>query len=268
MKKVHAKHPYWPEASGSLGDVLQYDREELTMSEEARVRTLIGALNPKDLESRVRFFVSEMPWDFPIDEKLSFDEREKRQVQAVEEVARDLLKNPAELQKLLPELSTGYHRKGVQLGFAIAEFAERPLDWEGPIRQAFKAGSEDRRNFGVLVGFYAGLAVREPSAIENFKKEAAKSPVFAVALPYLCLQLGITPSDVALVCAGLKAGIVPVNAMASWGGGGVFAKLAPAAAKPLFDQLFAMDGDAYSIALDVMGMYVHGAGDRLEFASP
>ncbi|XSC41983.1 hypothetical protein ACF1BQ_025465 [Bradyrhizobium sp. RDT10] len=37
---------------------------------------------------------------------------------------------------------------------------------------------------------------------------------------------------------------------------------------PLFDQLFSMDGVAYSVALDLMGMYVHGAHDRLENLRP
>jgi hypothetical protein len=186
----------------------------------------------------------------------------------VEEVARELLQHPAELQKLLPELSTGNQRKAVQLGVAIAKFAERPLDWEKPIKDAFAAAVDATRNSSVLAGYYTGLAAREPSAVEAFKKEAARSPVFAIALPFVCLQIGITSSDVMLVCDGLKAGVIPMHSMAYWGYGGGFAKLDTAAVTPLFDQLFDMDGDAYSIALDIMGMYVHGAAQRLEALRP
>ncbi len=268
VEKVRTVHPYWPEALSAVGDVLQYDSNGLKPGEEPRVRALIDSLTPQDLASRVRFIVTEMPWDFPIDEKLSFEERGMRQVQAVEKVARELLRHPAELQRLLPELSTGDQRMAVQLGVAIAKFADRPLYWERPIKDAFALAAEGTRNFGVLAGYYTGLAAREPSAVDAFKKEAAQSPVFAIALPFVCLQIGITPSDVALVCDGLKAGIIPVHAMAYWSMGGVFAKLDVSVVSPLFDQLFDMDGDAYSIGLDVMGMYVHGEADRLDAFRP
>jgi hypothetical protein len=46
--------------------------------------------------------------------------------------------------------------------------------------------------------------------------------------------------------------------------GGVLAKLPPAAVVPLFDQMLAMDGQAYSVALDLIGMYVHGEPTRLD----
>jgi hypothetical protein len=50
--------------------------------------------------------------------------------------------------------------------------------------------------------------------------------------------------------------------------GGVFAKLDAAAAAPLFDQLLTMKGIGYTVALDVMGMFVHGKLDRLNELRP
>ena len=38
-------------------------------------------LTPETLAARVRFIVTEMPWDFPVDEKLDFELRGKRQVE-------------------------------------------------------------------------------------------------------------------------------------------------------------------------------------------
>jgi transcriptional regulator with XRE-family HTH domain len=268
VTKVRAVYPYWPQALNALGDVLQYDRDGLKPGEEARVRRLLEALSPKDLASRVRFVVTEMPWDFPVDEELSFEERGRRQVEAVEEVARELLAHPAELRELLPKLATGEQRMAVQLGIAIAKFAERPLDWEKPIRHAFAGAADGTRNLGVLAGYYTGLVAREPSAVEVFKNQAIRSSVFGVVLPFICLQTGITPSDVMLVCDGLKSGTIPVHSMNSWSYGGVFAKLDTVVVTPLFDQLFAMDGDAYPIAINIMGMYVHGQAHRLEALRP
>ncbi len=48
----------------------------------------------------------------------------------------------------------------------------------------------------------------------------------------------------------------------------MFSKLDAASAAPLFNQLLDMDSVAYSVALDVMGMFVHGNRDRLEELRP
>jgi hypothetical protein len=265
---VRATQPYWPEALTSLGDVLQFDRNALKPGEEGRIRKLIADLSPQDLEHRVRFIVTEMPWDFPVDEQLEIDERGKRQVEAVEALARELLQRAAELNNLLPKLSTGNQRMSVQFGTAIAKLADRPLEWEKPIKAAVEAAAARERNFGLLAGYYSGLAPREPAAVAAFKQEAATSPVFGVALPIVCMYIGITPQDVALVCGALKTGLISPNVMVHWAYGGVLAKLPSAAVTPLFDQLLAMNGDAYSVALDLMGMYVHGAPARLEELRP
>jgi hypothetical protein len=90
MKKVTAVHPYWPQALDDLGDVLQYDTKGMKPDAVKRVGALIAALRQKDLAGRTRFLVTEMQWDSPIDEKLDFELRRKRQVEAVQELVKDL----------------------------------------------------------------------------------------------------------------------------------------------------------------------------------
>jgi hypothetical protein len=56
--------------------------------------------------------------------------------------------------------------------------------------------------------------------------------------------------------------------MVHWSYGGVLLKLPSAAVAPLFDQLLTMKGIAYSVAIDLMGMYVHGTQGRLNELRP
>ena len=56
--------------------------------------------------------------------------------------------------------------------------------------------------------------------------------------------------------------------MTYWTMGGVLAKLPVKAVVPLFDQMLSMDGNAYSTVLDLIGMYVHDALNRLEDLRP
>jgi hypothetical protein len=53
-----------------------------------------------------------------------------------------------------------------------------------------------------------------------------------------------------------------------WTLGGVLAKLPPGVVAPLFDQLFAMEEEPFSVGIQLLGMYVHGRQNRLEWLRP
>lgn len=264
VAKIRAAHPYWPVALDVLGDVLQFDLSDLKSGEEARIRKLIADLTPQDMVSRVRFIVTEMPWDYPIDEQLDFQERDKRQLEAVRSLAAELLLQPDKLSSVLGSISEGDQRMSVPFGQAIAELSKDPLFWEKPIKSAYVMAPDGRRNYGLIAGFYAGLASRHPTTVDAFKREAVYSNVFAPILPFLCLRLGINATDVLMVCEALQEETLPPGTLSYWGMGGVFSKLDTSSATPLFNYLLAMGDVGYSVALDLMGMFVHGQLDRLE----
>jgi hypothetical protein len=80
--------------------------------------------------------------------------------------------------------------------------------------------------------------------------------------------MGIQENDIALVCKALDAGLITAFALMHWTLGGVLAKLQSPAVASLFDKLFGMGGAFYSVGLDLMGMYVHGRGSRLDELRP
>lgn len=258
-----ASGPYWPQAHESLGHILVYDREGLDADVEKRVRVLIDRLTPTDMAARVKALVTEMPWDYPIGEPLDYKEREARQLAAVDELATELLADPDQLTQFLTPLSRGGQRMTFQFGQALAKRATTPLQWKEPILDAYAGVPEGDRNFGILAGFISGLASRHPEVVDAFKAEAASSPTFAIALPLLCHRLGITPDDVSLVCASVASGHLRTDLLSQWTFGGALAKLSPSAVAPLFDLLLTRD-DGYALALDLIGMYVHGQRGRLD----
>jgi hypothetical protein len=259
---------YWPEALSSLGDILVYDAGALKGDEERRVRALIARLTPTDTPTRVRFLITEMPWDYPVDEDLEFDVRERRQRADVQALAIELLASPEELRSFLPELSQGNQRMSMPFGRAIAENAADPLAWLPLVTAAYAAAAPEQANFGLLGGFLGALAARYPETVAAFKEQAITSPVFGPALPFVCASVGLAEVDVAIVIRALRAGNLPPVQLRSWTFGGVLAKLPSAVVAPLFDVLFEAGGDAYSIALDLLGMYVHGDRQRLDQLRP
>jgi DNA-binding XRE family transcriptional regulator len=263
-----ARGHYWPEALGSLGDVLVYDAESLSPEAADRVRKLVSELTPNELAARVRFLVTEMPWDYPVDEQLGYEERNARQIAALEDLATDLLAQPATLADLLPQLSRGEQQMGFQFGLALARKAAEPLKWRDRVKAAYMAAPPDNGNFGVVAGYFAGLATSEPGTFTAFKEEAARSPVLANALPLICAHAGIQPGDIELVRSALANGLIKPFRLMQWSMGGVLAKLPTPAVVPLFDQLFGMGGPAFSVGVELMGMYVHGRSEILDELRP
>jgi transcriptional regulator with XRE-family HTH domain len=265
---ISADHRYWPEAIDSLADVLQYDKAGIEPGVAERVQNLIDRLTPDDLRGRAKFLLTDMPWDYLVDETHDFEAGRKRQLEAVEQLTGDLLREPTVISELLPQLSAGEHRMVYEFGRNLAKQAPKPLEWLMPIKAEFVAAPTGQKNERMLVGYLTGLADTHPDVIAQFKKEAISSMIFGPVLVMIMASIGITEADVKLVSSGLHDGKIAPKELMTWTVGGVLKTLPPEVLTPLFDQLLAMDGDAYSVALDLMGMYVHGTQGKVDSLRP
>ena len=259
----------WPRALESLGHAIKYDGQRMDPDGIDRVRKLVVTLEPKSLESRVRFLVTEMPWDYPCDESLDSKTRQQRQHEAVRELARDLVARPSVLACSLQQLSHGEQRMAFRLGQAVAEFARTPLDWLDPVIAAVLEVPKAERNHAVLCGLVVGLAKDFPEDVDALKKRAARSLDLAPALPEICLCLDeITSSDIALVMGAFDGGLLSPERIGLWSAGGVLAKVPASAVAPLIDALLGHSAEASAVAAELVGMYAHGMPDRLEEFRP
>jgi hypothetical protein len=102
-----------------------------------------------------------------------------------------------------------------------------------------------------------GLSASHPEEVVKFKRMAARSKKFAPTLPFICSNIGLSEQDIELVLESLAAGVIPVRSLQTWNFGGVLGHLATNSVAPLFDFLLKMGGEAYSIGLELLGMYVH-----------
>ena len=255
---------YWPEAQESLGHFILYDTDEQNGDVVDRVRKLIEESEPESLAARVRLLVTEMPWGYPSGEDLEFDEREKRQLKAISDLATELVAQPQTLNELLPQLSKGNQRRTGAFGQAVAESATKPCDWLNPIKTAIAEAHEAERNYELLAGYLVGLSKTSPEAVEAFKEEAAISPQYAPVLPLICWRLGIKPSDVRLVISSLNAEILPPRYLIQWTIGDVLAEVPELAVAPLFDVMLHRNAETYAIGLELLSMYCYPNINRLD----
>ncbi len=258
----------WVEALESLGHFLEYDVSDTNHEMIDQVRKLMADLQPKDLESRVRFLVTEMPWDFPCGENLDFDTRDQHQAEAVNALSIEIVEQPEILEKILPQISRGQQRMAPLFGKSIASATDSPLDWLERIILAVSESPENERNFDLLTGFIVGISENHLNVVDCVKQRVSQSLDLAPALPTLCWRLGITSSDIGLVISALEAELLPPLRLMPWTLGGELAKVPIHGVVPLFDAMLDHSAEAYVVGVELMGMYVFGEIERLDNLRP
>lgn len=265
VHEVLKTHPYWPEALNSLNELLEYDSEELESSVREKVNALIGALTPKSLDHRVRFLVTEMPSDYLGAKEDDIEKRDKLQAEEVRQLAKEALESETELEKFIPRLSKGKQRMAWFFGGSLAEEAREPLRWKKLVMNAFEKTPENERNHDLLVGYMRGFKRQNPEEFEEFKREAARSSVFARVLPALTLFTGVGAEDVLLVVDALKNDLVPPGMMNFWGRGRALDRLKPEEVCPLFDfMLGKRERPYFETAIRLIRMYAYKEKERLD----
>ncbi len=276
VHQVAPKRDSWPTALEALGRFSRNEALEAGPEIVGRVRALVDELVPQSVDARVHLLVTEMPWGYLAEENQDHQQLYLRQIGAVRELASELMLEPGTLRGLLVRLSNrleprdGRHpqRMICPFGQAMADFADSPLDWLGPITEALAEVPEENRDFDLLSGYLVGINTAYPEEVELFKRKAAESAVLAPALPLVCWRLQISASDIELVLAALEKGLLSPWGMMQWGGGGVLNEVEANAVAPLLDALVDHSVEGYAVALDLLGMYVHQRLDILNDFRP
>ena len=276
VREVGPQRDSWPEALEALGQFLRYDTGKVRPETVAAVRTLLAELSPRSPEARVRFFVTDMPWDYLADEIPDHTLRHERHCEEVRGFAEELLAQPDLLRKLLPQMcryaeprpGRSGQRMTAHFGHVFAETSDSPLEWLEPILVALRGVPQGERDFELLSGYVGGLSGAFPEAVEAFKRKASESSDFAPALPLICWRLGIADSDIPLVVSALRSGRLPPWPLMHWTTGGVLSKVRPHVVAPLFDAMLDDGVQAFGVAVDLMGMYAFTALDTLEELRP
>lgn len=257
----------WVKAMEDLGAFLRHDVSDMDDELAPRVRVLLSSLKPKSMDARVKFFVTDMPWDYPFGKKADFPIHD-RQLEIVRDLGAECVRHPDFLRSILPRLSRGGQRMAAAFGESIADNAEAPSGWLEPLKRGVIDAPSGERNFDMLSGYLAKLAAGHGATVADFKREAARSPDLAPALPLICWRIGIAPLDIELVVKALGEGILSPGSLMQWGSGGKLSQIPEMAVTPLFEAMFDQSSEAFSVGVHLLGMYVHRKIDRLEQLRP
>ena len=264
--------PQWTGALESLGRVLTHPSVNPPDNVADRVAKLIARLRPKDLMSRVRFLVTEMPWDYPYEAATDHETKYRCKVESVRGLTRELVEHPAVLKGVLPDLSRGRQRMAHVLGEALADTVNPADGWFDRIVGATAEAPDDVRSYELLSGYVVGLVQSRPHLLKAAKDRVARSRELAPALPRIFQLLGtrheITESDVELVIDAVRGSRLSPLAFGQGFFGAVLRSVRPGVVRPLFDLLIDHSEAAFSEAVQMIDTYVYGDTHRLEDLRP
>lgn len=259
----------WPEAIKSIGDFIRFNSAGAPADAVERARRMIERLQPATLSDRIRDLVSNMPWDYPNDQDLEYEEQVERQLGTVHAIARDALGNTSVLAENVPQLCSGSQRWAGAFGEFLGAHAEGAEEWFRRIETVLCATPDEDRNFDLLSGFLKGLSERDADVVAVFKRRIAESDDLARALPAVCSRLGIVEDDVRLAIDALRSGALPPWWLRQWAVGSVLSPLPDGLLALLFDELCERHGgEGVLVVVELMGMLAHGDRGRLEGLRP
>ena len=282
VETVARDYDMWPEARDALGHFLAFDmcempgNDEQRWETEVRIRSLMRTLEPQSLATRVRTIVTEMSWDYLIeddDDDSDFGRLRQRQDDAVRELAVEMMQHPGAIEEHLPEISrftreaAGKQRNTYSFGRAIAQEAGTLVDGLEPVVAALRDTPLDTRDSGMLAGYLSELPAEHAATVEAFKRRCAEDSDLAPAFPRICAGRGVVAADIGLALSSLQAGLLRPSDLTWWSSGGALVSIEPEVLAPLLDALLdpgVGGNDGYCYALELMTMYAYQKGSEAQ----
>ena len=264
---VSSEFDSWSEATESLGLVLANDSATAPLSIVKRVRSLLDRLQPRDLASRVREFVTAMPWHYPCDERLDLDEQQKRQNDIVGSIALEVAAQPQLRHTMLPSLSKGRQRKTFEFGDALAQRVAGPQEWLESILLALRAVPIDDQDPQLLAGFLCGLAKSNVMQARQAKRRVTDACEIRHHFVYICAAMGVESDDIEVVTAMLKSRDLPIHYLDHWTRGEL-QELPQSVLSPMLAELVQHSRDGYWMSIKMVYREERKQDEYLELGVP
>ena len=258
----------WPYGLRMLNGVLMFHSEDLGPKDLSRVQDLAEQLRPKDLQDRVRMLVTEVPMPDAMQGETDGLQVYETRVAIVEELAKELLREPAILSRILSDLCSGAQSMADILGKALAEAADQPLEWFDMVQQATMRAPLDSCNPDFLVGFLHGLQKRHPETVDDFKQRMAETSRLAPALLPICLRLGIKEPDLLLVNSSFQEGLLLPWKLERWAMYGVLSEIPNPSMASFLDSIIGHSPEAFIVAIHLVSVLAFDRPEKLDELHP
>lgn len=255
----------WPELSKALAKSIKYDvkQDSNTKSELITIRDKLKPTN--NIDSAVKI-ICHMDWDYPEDEKNSFEEKAKIQEETIISLVNSIGNNLNDIMKVVTELLQKKCINGVRFGGELTKIVDNPEDLLCKILDEMgRLNEEDKLiDKSIFVGVASKISEDNKEVGLKIKKEFLENKIVANEVPRICLLSDIDNEDIQLIIEAIDKEKIEFWSLNYWTLGGVLAKCNPDEVRPLLLKLMSKSQEYKSICADLLGMYVHGDMNRLD----
>ncbi|NMM46515.1 hypothetical protein HH303_18635 [Rhodospirillaceae bacterium KN72] len=244
---------HWPTALEQTYDVLQFDAEGMVPELRKKAESLHNRLLPRSLEDRLRFYVTDLPWDFILD-----DDGQKDVDNEIKTLANECSQNVDLTLKLLPAWLVGSHRQFFAFGRHLGENFPEPERLVGEALTFLENTDDQETSASFLGAFLAGIHPINPALAEQTLDTVSESPKLQHFLVDLTRFMPIGVREIRRIVSKIESGGVSPSEAQLLAYGSVLADLAPEEITPLLEALSQLDGDGHWTALFIATMYLHG----------
>ena len=256
----------WPELSKALAKSIKYDvKENPNTNTKSELIAIRDKLNPtNNIDSAVKI-ICHMDWDYPEDEKFSFEEKEKIQEEKIISLVNSIGNNLNDIMTVVSELLQKKCVNGIKFGVELT----RIVDDQQELLSAIIAEMGRLDEVGILVDKSIFVGVASKISEDNkkiglkIKRQCLDNKIFANEVPRICLLSDIDGDDIQLIIEAIDNEKIEFWSLNYWTLGGVLAKCNPDDVRPLFLKLMSKSQEYKSMCADLLGMYVHGDMNRL-----
>lgn len=261
IEKIRSTHDgLWVGAIEQLAMTLNFDGDRMSPEYRSKVQSLYDSLLPDKFKDRLRFYVSELPWDFFHEE--NFNASERATVDALTALARESADKFDEFLSYLPNLLEGEQRQFFVFGKVLGETVK---DFERFIAAGLDILTQAQNpNPSLLGAFLSGLQGRLPKVVDGVLNQVREREDAIRFLPDLTRLIKISPGDIQRIASAVEEGKLSVRALQVFSYGSVIAHLEPIDMAPLFDWLTDKGSDGGWVAIELMSFYLHGKPERAE----
>jgi len=268
VKSVAAAHStLWIEALESLQRALAKKEKEPPPEIRSRIIALRDSLQPSDLAGKLRFAVTETPWGLlhdGEDDDGDSGSLSERLVRPARNLAKAVAANPQELFPHLPALTKRQQRQAFAFGDTLAREIADPQAMLVPILAVMAATPETEVDSSLLGGFVHGSKDRSAMLEEAALELCADNGQLSHLLPYLTAVVGVTPARLRrLSRLATETSINPLH-FSQLSGGRALDHIPPEEVNAFLLTLINKGGVAYGVAIEILGMYVHGRDEMLD----
>ncbi|MDG6219653.1 MAG: hypothetical protein QCI00_09480, partial [Candidatus Thermoplasmatota archaeon] len=255
---------FWPEAQYDMKWFLSNYNDKIPAEGKERINELIKKLEPKNTKEKI--YVTIIRPGLTV--RFEGEDWHEKRIGNVEELARELAKNPNELLEALNILYQTQAVYGRHFGYTLGKYYEDKLKFINNSLTLLESIPKELRNETILGGFLFALRPNNPELIKYCLENIGDNPNLEDLLIPLTSYSQPDKADLERLLAPLKSGKLCIDDFKTFQYSAVLSHLSPSIVTSFLADILSISPEGCSVVLDIIYTYTFKDTAKLQECIP